>query len=189
MKTKAPDFLDTDDDNIFMSSREEKKGAMQALVEMFYRCEESARQQEAHTDEIIDHDLAQTQQNEDDKKDDEIEETVAKLLQKAGYHMEDTLIAAYTALLTGYCIMDDEDCEAEIRALLPDSNFTNMVTVLRKFLRFMDLTATTSLLRSLKPTEKVVKYMEKLDAHLVEEPVAVKEKQEEEESEVYAFGF
>lgn len=31
-----------------------------------------------------------------------------KVLQKAGHHMEDTLIAAYTALLTGYCIMEDE---------------------------------------------------------------------------------
>lgn len=30
------------------------------------------------------------------------------VLQKAGHHMEDTLIAAYTALLTGYCIMEDE---------------------------------------------------------------------------------
>lgn len=30
------------------------------------------------------------------------------VLQKAGHHMEDTLVAAYTALLTGYCIMEDE---------------------------------------------------------------------------------
>ena len=52
---------------------------MQALVELFYRSEESARQQEAHTDEIIDHDLAKKQQ-EDEKKDDEIEETVARCM-------------------------------------------------------------------------------------------------------------
>ncbi|XP_064092507.1 wings apart-like protein homolog isoform X2 [Macrobrachium nipponense] len=191
MKTKAPDFLDTDTNDIFKSVGE-RKGAMQALVELFYRSEASARQQEAHTDEIIDHDLAKKQQ-EDEKKDDEIEETVARLLQKAGHHMEDTLIAAYTALLTGYCIMDDEDREAEIRAMLPDSKFTLMVTVLRKFLRFMDLTATTSLLRSLKPTEKVVKYMEKLDVTPEEEAEVEKKKQqqqqEEEESEGYAFGF
>ena len=30
------------------------------------------------------------------------------MLQKAGRHMEDTLIASYTALLAGYCMMDDE---------------------------------------------------------------------------------
>ncbi|KAK7073967.1 hypothetical protein SK128_000456 [Halocaridina rubra] len=188
MDTKAPDFLDTDNDSIFRSKRE-KKSAMQALVELFYRCEESARQQEAHTDEIIDHDLVKQRQNEEEKKDDEIEETVARLLQKAGHHMEDTLIAAYTALLMGYCIMDDEDCETKIRAMLPDSKFTVMVAVLKKFLRFMDLTATTSLLRSLKPTEKVVKYMEKQDASADDEPEAEKKMEEEEESEVYAFGF
>ena len=56
-----------------------EKGAMQALVELFYRSEESARQQEAHTDDIIDHDLTeQSKQKDEDKKEDEIEETVAK---------------------------------------------------------------------------------------------------------------
>lgn len=59
----------------------EKKGAMQALVELFYRSEESARQQEAHTNDIIDHDLAeQNKQKEDEKREDEIEETVAKCM-------------------------------------------------------------------------------------------------------------
>lgn len=59
----------------------EKKGAMQALVELFYRSEESARQQEAHTNEIIDHDLTeQNKQKEDEKREDEIEETVAKCM-------------------------------------------------------------------------------------------------------------
>lgn len=33
---------------------------------------------------------------------------IVTVLQKAGHHMEDTLIAAYTALITGYCIMEDE---------------------------------------------------------------------------------
>lgn len=51
---------------------------MQALVELFYRCEESARQQEAHTDDLIDNDLSEKAQKEDDRKDDELEETVAK---------------------------------------------------------------------------------------------------------------
>lgn len=52
---------------------------MEALVELFYRSEESARQQEAHTNDIIDNDLAeQSKQKDEDKKEDEIEETVAK---------------------------------------------------------------------------------------------------------------
>lgn len=187
-KTKIPDNLD-EDENIF-SCPGGQKGAMQALVELFYRSEESARQQEAHTNDIIDHDLAeQSKQKDEDKKEDEIEETVAKLLQKAGHHMEDTLIAAYTALLTGYCIMEDEECEAEIRAMLPDGNFSLMVTVLKKFLRFMDLTASTSLLRSLKPTERVVKHMEKLDKEPDDEAENERKKQEAKELELDAFGF
>ncbi|KAK3864719.1 hypothetical protein Pcinc_029613 [Petrolisthes cinctipes] len=189
MKTNAPDCMAKDNDNIFPVVRK-KKGAMQALVELFYRSEESARQQEAHTNEIIDHDLTeQNKQKEDEKREDEIEETVAKLLQKAGHHMEDTLIAAYTALLTGYCIMEDEKCEAEIRAMLPDGNYSLMVTVLKKFLRFMDLTASTSLLRSLKPTERVVKYMEKLDSNPEVEKEEERKKQEAKEMEFDAFGF
>lgn len=187
-KTKVPEELDGEE-NIFSCSGE-KKGAMQALVELFYRSEESARQQEAHTNDIIDHDLTeQSKQKDEDKKEDEIEETVAKLLQKAGHHMEDTLIAAYTALITGYCIMEDEDCEAEIRAMLPDGNFSLMVTVLKKFLRFMDLTASTSLLRSLKPTERVVKHMEKLDQESDDEAENERKKQEAKELELDAFGF
>lgn len=188
-KTKVFDVMDGDNDDIFSCPRE-KKGAMEALVELFYRSEESARQQEAHTDDIIDNDLTeQSKQKDEDKKEDEIEETVAKLLQKAGHHMEDTLIAAYTALLTGYCIMEDEDCEAEIRAMLPDGNFSLMVTVLKKFLRFMDLTASTSLLRSLKPTERVVKHMEKLDQAPEDEAEIERKKQEAKELELDAFGF
>ncbi|CAL4066428.1 unnamed protein product, partial [Meganyctiphanes norvegica] len=107
MRTNAPDIFDTDDD--IFGGKTEQKGAMKALVELFYRSEESARQQEVSTDNLIDNDLAKkTNANDEEKKDDEIEETVTKLLQKAGHHMEDTLIAAYTALLTGYCIMDGE---------------------------------------------------------------------------------
>nr|XP_053628469.1 wings apart-like protein homolog [Cherax quadricarinatus] len=189
MKTKAPEILEDKDETIFCGKSE--KGAMEALIELFYRSEESAQQQEAHTNEIIDHDLAeQSQQKEDEKKEDEIEETVAKLLQKAGHHMEDTLIAAYTALLTGYCIMEDEECEAQIRAMLPEANFSLMVNVLKKFLRFMDLTASTSLLRSLKPTECVVKYMEKLDSSEEEAAAEIeRKKQEAKELEFDAFGF
>ncbi|XP_045606168.1 wings apart-like protein homolog [Procambarus clarkii] len=190
MKTKAPDIFEEEDERLFCGPTV-KKGAMQALIELFYRSEESARQQEAHTNEIIDHDLTeQSKQKEDEKKEDEIEETVAKLLQKAGHHMEDTLIAAYTALLTGYCIMEDEECEAQIRAMLPEANFSLMVNVLKKFLRFMDLTASTSLLRSLKPTERVVKYMEKLDASEEEAEAEIeRKKQEAKEMEFDAFGF
>lgn len=50
---------------------------MSSLVTLFYTSEESARIQEAHTDHIIDTDLTQ-ESKEEEKKDEEIEETVAR---------------------------------------------------------------------------------------------------------------
>lgn len=47
----------------------------------------------------------------------------------------------------------------------------------------------TSLLRSLKPTERVVKYMEKLDSNPEAEAEAERKKQEAKELEFDAFGF
>ena len=64
------------------------------------------------------------------------------VLQKAGRHMEDTLIAAYTALVAGYCLLDNKEFEIEIRTMQPEGHFKTMVMVLKKFLHFMNLTAT-----------------------------------------------
>lgn len=47
----------------------------------------------------------------------------------------------------------------------------------------------TSLLRSLKPTERVVKYMEKLDSNPEAEAEEERKKQEAKEMEFDAFGF
>lgn len=47
----------------------------------------------------------------------------------------------------------------------------------------------TSLLRSLKPTQRVVKYMEKLDRTEQEEAEEERKKQEQKELEFDAFGF
>ncbi|RXG67965.1 Protein wings apart-like [Armadillidium vulgare] len=174
---------DEDEDEIF--GNRERESAMSSLITLFYTSEESARIQEADTNQIIDKDLVQ----ETTKEDEEIEETVARLLQKAGRHMEDTLIAAYTALLAGYCLMDNKEFEDSIRLLQPEGHFKTMVAVLKKFLHFMNLTATTSLLRSLKPTERVVKYMDNLDRSPEEEAEEKLKKEKEAEAIAYeAFG-
>lgn len=47
----------------------------------------------------------------------------------------------------------------------------------------------TSLLRSLKPTERVVKHMEKLDQEPEDEAEIERKKQEAKELELDAFGF
>lgn len=59
-------------------------GAMRALVSLFYSCEASAREHEAHTDQIIDRDLDQTARRQRPAKEDgggkedDLEETVAR---------------------------------------------------------------------------------------------------------------
>ena len=73
-----------------------------------------------------------------------IDETVKKLLEKAGSHMEDTLIASYLTLIIGYIIHGNRDHENVVRQWMPEKNFTLMVAVLKKFYNFMNLTASVS---------------------------------------------
>ncbi|KAK3925355.1 Protein wings apart-like [Frankliniella fusca] len=155
-----------------------QKGAIEALILMFYQQEESARNEEAKTDAILDgkdtteesekekqeKDKAKTAPQGNKTQDEQIEETVAKLLAKAGRHMEHTFVAAYIGLLIGYVIMNDQEHEGMVRRLLPEGNYKVMVTVLKKFFNFMSLTVTaTGSSRGLAATETVLKYMEKLD--------------------------
>merc|ERR1712141_828017 len=70
-----------------------------------------------------------------------IDETVKKLLEKAGSHMEDTLVASYLTLIIGYLIHENTENENIVRQWLPDNNFSQMVGVLKKFYNFMNLTA------------------------------------------------
>ena len=67
-----------------------------------------------------------------------------KLLEKAGSHMEDTLVASYLTLIIGYLIHENPENETIVRQWLPENNFTQMVAVLKKFYNFMNLTASVS---------------------------------------------
>lgn len=163
----------------------DQKGAIEALISMFYRQEECARSEEAKTDAILDgkdtaeesekekqeKDKAKTAQLGNKSQDEQIEETVAKLLAKAGRHMEHTFVAAYIGLLIGYVIMGNQEHEEMVRRLLPEGNFKVMVAVLKKFFNFMSLTVTntTGSSRGLSATETVLKYVEKLDQRLHDE--------------------
>ena len=73
-----------------------------------------------------------------------IDETVKKLLEKAGSHMEDTLVASYLTLIIGYLILENNEHEEIVRQLMPEKNFSLMVAVLKKFYNFMNLTASVS---------------------------------------------
>ncbi|CAK9820905.1 Protein wings apart-like [Anthophora plagiata] len=161
IESKAPPSTE----NIF----DAEESGVECLIELFYKQEELARAEEQKTDAILDgqKDSEQTETVSTTTKSQEefIEETVTKLLQKAGRHMEHTLIGAYVVLLLGYLIMDNKDYESLVRSRLPDNNFTTMVSVLQKFFNFMNLTASNEISScGIAATEKVIKFLKVSDA-------------------------
>ncbi|KAK3588920.1 hypothetical protein CHS0354_023680 [Potamilus streckersoni] len=73
-------------------------------------------------------------------KDLDDEETFTKALHKAGKHMENSIVAAYVALLLGCLIQDNRLYSELVKSFLPDGKFETMVYMLKKFLGFMNLT-------------------------------------------------
>ncbi|EZA51428.1 hypothetical protein DMN91_007039 [Ooceraea biroi] len=167
IESKAP----ASSENIF----DAEKSGVGSLIDLFYKQEELARAEEQKTDAILDgkKDSEQTETVSTTTKSQEefIEETVTKLLQKAGRHMEHTLIAAYVVLLLGYLVMDNKEYEALVRSRLPDNNFATMLSVLQKFFNFMNLTASQNEVSSYgkAATEKIIKFLRMSDARIKEE--------------------
>ncbi|KAG7197431.1 hypothetical protein KM043_013289 [Ampulex compressa] len=166
IESKAPPSTE----NIF----DAEESGVEALIDLFYKQEELARAEEQKTDAILDgqKDSEQTETVSTTTKTQEefIEETVTKLLQKAGRHMEHTLIGAYVVLLLGYLIMDNKDYESLVRSRLPDNNFAIMISVLQKFFNFMNLTASNEVSScGIAATEKVIKFLKMSDARIEEE--------------------
>ncbi|XP_011162154.1 protein wings apart-like [Solenopsis invicta] len=157
-------------ENIF----DAEESGVASLIDLFYKQEELARAEEQKTDAILDgkKDSEQTETVSTTTKSQEefIEETVTKLLQKAGRHMEHTLIGSYVVLLLGYLIMDNKEYESLVRSRLPDKNFATMVSVLQKFFNFMNLTASNEVSScGIAATEKVIKFLKMSDARIEEE--------------------
>eukprot|EP00096_Caligus_rogercresseyi_P002316 TRINITY_DN14408_c0_g1_i1.p1 TRINITY_DN14408_c0_g1~~TRINITY_DN14408_c0_g1_i1.p1 ORF type:complete len:441 (-),score=157.90 TRINITY_DN14408_c0_g1_i1:74-1267(-) len=153
-------------------SPEEVSTGVEGLVDLFLEKESSARHEESKTDNILDGvpdegEKQKAQESEEKKSREEaMDETIAKLLQKAGRHMEDTLIASYITLILGYTILDNKESEADLRKLLPNQDFVLMVSILKKFYNFMNLTASSTLAssRGMKATEKIIKYLVSIDS-------------------------
>ncbi|XP_034945654.1 protein wings apart-like [Chelonus insularis] len=155
-----------------------QEGGVEALIDLFYKQEEMARGEEQKTDAILDgkKDTEQPETVASSAKTQEefIEETVAKLLQKAGRHMEHTLIGAYVVLLLGYLIMDNKEYELRVRNKLAGNNFATMVAVLQKFYNFMNLTASNEASScGIAATDKVIKFLKLSDAKIEEEKHAL----------------
>jgi len=152
--------------------KEEPRMAVEDLVQLFVDRDTLAKMSEEKTDNIldcVDEEVQEIDPREDAaKKNDKptLDETVQKLIGKAGNHMESTLIASYVGLVMGYLIKNSDDYEQRIREYLPSRDFKGVVHVLNKLHNFMKMTSigTVASSKGIKATEKIIKYMEKIDA-------------------------
>ncbi|XP_038061068.1 wings apart-like protein homolog isoform X2 [Patiria miniata] len=133
--------------------------SLEALTQLFmqrYRAASRAEREpepgeEPHEDEDEDYSEAQAglewveietsgTGGPNDLTEEEIKRSVSKVLHTAGKHMEDSIVASYTALLIGCLVKDNHMNVTRVRSFLPDGDFNCMVQMLQKFLSFIELT-------------------------------------------------
>ncbi|KAH8308613.1 hypothetical protein KR044_008720 [Drosophila immigrans] len=133
--------------------------AVQALLEYFYKCEELAKLVEKNTDAFLE------SNEKGKKKQEEVEETVNNLVQRAGHHMEHTLKGSYAAILIGNLITDNEQYETIVRRQLRGNSFKEIVGVLEKYHTFMNLTSSleAAFVAHMKSTKKIIDNFKKRD--------------------------
>uniref|UniRef100_A0A6Q2XP78 Wings apart-like protein homolog n=1 Tax=Esox lucius TaxID=8010 RepID=A0A6Q2XP78_ESOLU len=94
------------------------------------------------------------------KKEEEGEELdLTKALQHAGKHMEDSIVASYTALLLGCLCQGSPMNVTTVRENLPKGDFSIMTEMLKKFLNFMNLTCDVGTAGQ-KSISRVIDYLE-----------------------------
>ncbi|XP_029465174.1 wings apart-like protein homolog isoform X2 [Rhinatrema bivittatum] len=157
--------------------------AVHALVQLFLEREQAAQLAESQTDELIkevpnaQHDKSGEWQEtggeiqwvsaekspnteEPEKKEEEDEELdLNKALQHAGKHMEDCIVASYTALLLGCLCQESPINVTTVREHLPEGDFSIMTEMLKKFLGFMNLTCAVGTTGQ-KSISRVIEYLE-----------------------------
>ncbi|XP_035260522.1 wings apart-like protein homolog [Anguilla anguilla] len=158
--------------------------AIAALVQLFLQRERAAVLAEAETDDFINDTpkpqldqsgewqetsgeiqwVASENNTENDKKNDKKEEEeeeldLNKALQHAGKHMEDSIVASYTALLLGCLCQGSPMNVTTVRENLPKGDFSIMTEMLKKFLNFMNLTCDVGTTGQ-KSISRVIDYLE-----------------------------
>nr|XP_003466131.1 wings apart-like protein homolog isoform X1 [Cavia porcellus]XP_013004080.1 wings apart-like protein homolog isoform X1 [Cavia porcellus]XP_013004081.1 wings apart-like protein homolog isoform X1 [Cavia porcellus] len=157
--------------------------AVQALVQLFLERERAAQLAESKTDELIkdaptpEHDKsgewqetsgeiqwvatekADGKEEKHKKEDDDEELDLNKALQHAGKHMEDCIVASYTALLLGCLCQESPINVTTVREYLPEGDFSIMTEMLKKFLSFMNLTCAVGTTGQ-KSISRVIEYLE-----------------------------
>uniref|UniRef100_UPI00398F4B62 wings apart-like protein homolog isoform X2 n=1 Tax=Pristiophorus japonicus TaxID=55135 RepID=UPI00398F4B62 len=157
-------------------------GSIEALVQLFLQRERAARLAETETDDFIKDTPVPPQdqsgqwqetagslewvqsenctKNENEKKEEEDEEIdLNKALQHAGKHMEDCIVASYTALLLGCLCQESPVNVTTVRELLPEGDFSIMTEMLQKFLNFMNLTCAVGTTGQ-KSISRVIEYLD-----------------------------
>uniref|UniRef100_A0A665W4T2 Wings apart-like protein homolog n=1 Tax=Echeneis naucrates TaxID=173247 RepID=A0A665W4T2_ECHNA len=103
---------------------------------------------------------AENNDNQTEKKEEEDEELdLNKALQHAGKHMEDSIVASYTALLLGCLCQGSQINVTTVRKHLPKGDFSIMTEMLKKFLSFMNLTCAMGSTGQ-KSISRVIDYLE-----------------------------
>uniref|UniRef100_A0A8C6UDV3 WAPL cohesin release factor b n=1 Tax=Neogobius melanostomus TaxID=47308 RepID=A0A8C6UDV3_9GOBI len=160
--------------------------AIAALVQLFLQRERAAVLAEAQTDDLIKEPPKPADQSgewqetggeiqwvandnhnnnaatEKDKKKPEEEEhelDLNKALQHAGKHMEDSIVASYTALLLGCLCQGSPMNVTTVRENLPKGDFSIMTEMLKKFLNFMNLTCDVGTTGQ-KSISRIIDYLE-----------------------------
>uniref|UniRef100_A0A8C1JUX7 WAPL cohesin release factor b n=1 Tax=Cyprinus carpio TaxID=7962 RepID=A0A8C1JUX7_CYPCA len=112
------------------------------------------------TNEEIQWVASENNSTEDKKKEEEDEELdLNKALQHAGKHMEDSIVASYTALLLGCLCQGSPMNVTTVRENLPKGDFSVLTEMLKKFLNFMNLTCDVGTTGQ-KSISRVIDYLE-----------------------------
>ncbi|KAK7877561.1 hypothetical protein WMY93_031718 [Mugilogobius chulae] len=143
-------------------------GALAALVKLFLERERAAILAEAKTDDLISEapkpawtraDSGRRRPESDKKEEEDEELDLNKALQHAGKHMEDSIVASYTALLLGCLCQGSQINVTTVREHLPKGDFSIMTEMLKKFLNFMNLTCAMGTTGQ-KSISRVIDYLE-----------------------------
>uniref|UniRef100_A0A7N8YL32 Wings apart-like protein homolog n=1 Tax=Mastacembelus armatus TaxID=205130 RepID=A0A7N8YL32_9TELE len=178
MEYNVDDTSETQGDG---ADKPKPSGALAALVKLFLERERAAILAEAKTDDLISEApkpaldqsgewqetsgeiqwvAAETNDSQTEKKEEEDEELdLNKALQHAGKHMEDSIVASYTALLLGCLCQGSQINVTTVREHLPKGDFSIMTEMLKKFLSFMNLTCAMGTTGQ-KSISRVIEYLE-----------------------------
>ncbi|CAF4821231.1 unnamed protein product [Pieris macdunnoughi] len=134
--------------------------ALDLILDLFHKRVDLARRAEENTDALLD---GEKDESHNKKQPDDIDETVAKLLARAGSHMEHTMVGAYMALAVGQMAAAAPAHAAAVRARLP--SYAPLLPTLRKYFAFLSLTASAeaAIVAHVKSTQRIIQFMEESD--------------------------